>query len=98
MEWDRNPSRLDSMAELSPWDLTVEAYTIGINLATGTPAHRDRRGENRHQMNNWPGCKPQPGDAIPLCACGCGESVKSKFNGIFSQWRPGHSSRGRSIA
>jgi len=32
-------------------------------------------------------------DEAPLCECGCGLPVKSRKNGVWSRWRPGHSSR-----
>jgi hypothetical protein len=31
----------------------------------------------------------------PDCACGCGEAVAGLHNGVWSQWRPGHSKRRR---
>jgi hypothetical protein len=36
---------------------------------------------------------PLPGKA-PLCECGCGLPVKSRKNGVWSRWRPGHAQRG----
>jgi hypothetical protein len=32
---------------------------------------------------------PEP----PLCECGCGLPVKSRQNGVWSRWRPGHAQR-----
>lgn len=36
----------------------------------------------------------QPSTRAPQCRCGCGQTVTSHKNGIWSQWLSGHSRRG----
>lgn len=65
------------------------AYAMSIwNLAGiwGGTSFRERR-----TMRNP---RPLPAGRIaPLCECGCGEPVRSNYNGVWARWRQGHTRR-----
>jgi|SRR5579872_4294124 len=90
-----------SYVEAPLWEQAV-AWHVQVR----TPRYRARRRERYQQdkayqtyLRRKRQTAMRVGDAemAPACRCGCGELVRSRQNGVWGQWRPGHHVRGAAI-